>query len=208
MVSRPLRKFTTALNAVMARLTDVIARSLFKMIDGLFISRPRPTLLCLLCVVAALGYFAKDFKIDASSETLIQEDDASMRYARMIASRYGIQDFLFIAYTPHEDMLSEDVLADIKRLKTEISTLERVDSVITILDAPLLESPRIPVKELAGSLPTLESPQVDRQLAREEMKSSPIFRNLLVSPDLKTTAIQVNFNLNLRDIQQEFDMEF
>ena len=205
MVSRPLRKFTTALNAVMARLTDVIARSLFKLIDGLFISRPRPTLLCLLCVVAALGYFAKDFKIDASSETLIQEDDASMRYARMIASRYGIQDFLFIAYTPHEDMLSEDVLADIKRLKAEISTLERVDSVITILDAPLLESPRIPVKELAGSLPTLESPQVDRQLARAEMKSSPIFRNLLVSPDLKTTAIQVNFNIDeefFRLIQQ------
>jgi len=68
-----------------------------------------------------------------------------------------------------------------------------VDSVVTILDVPLLESPRIPIKELAGNIPTLQSPSVDRRLARIEMKNSPLYKDLLVSPDLKTTAIQVNF---------------
>jgi hypothetical protein len=196
MAPTPLRRFITGFNDLMARLTDVTASALFKLIDGLFIAHPRLTLLCLLCAVTALGYFAKDFKIDASSETLIQEDDASMRYARMIASRYGIQDFLFIAYTPRRDLLSEAVLADIQRLKKEISALERVDSVVTILDAPLLESPPIAVKELTGSLPTLESARVNRELARVEMQNSPIYRDLLVSPDLKTTAIQVNFKMD------------
>ncbi|PIP37753.1 MAG: hypothetical protein COX19_15900 [Desulfobacterales bacterium CG23_combo_of_CG06-09_8_20_14_all_51_8] len=174
-------------------MTDGISRTIIGFIDGVVITHPWKTMLCLLAVVAGLGYFAKDFKIDASSETLIQENDESLRYARMIYSHYGIQDFLFIAYTPHGDLLSDAVLGDIKRLKTDISALKRVDSIITILDVPLLESPRIPIKELAGKVPTLESPLVDRRLARIEMKNSPLYQNLLVSPDLKTTAIQVNF---------------
>lgn len=189
----PPRQLAIRLNVLAARVTNFINKSIIGFIDGVVITHPWKTMICLLCVVAGLGYFAKDFKIDASSETLIQENDESLRYARMIYSRYGIQDFLFIAYTPHGDLLSDAVLGDIKRLKTEIAALKRVDSVVTILDVPLLESPRIPIKELASKVPTLESPLVDRHLARIEMKNSPLYQNLLVSPDLKTTAIQVNF---------------
>ncbi len=195
-MAKPLRRLTVGFNALLGRFTDALARGILAVIDGLFIAHPRITLLCLLFAVGGLGFFAKDFKIDASSETLIQEDDASMRYSRLISSRYGIQDFLFIAYTPRKDLLSDEVLGDIRGLRSDISALSRVDSVITILDVPLLESPRIPVKELAGSLPTLESPRVDRDLARLEMQNSPLYQDLLVSPDLKNTAIQVNFKID------------
>ncbi len=174
-------------------MTSAISKSIIGFIDGVAIAHPWRTMLCLLTVVAGLGYFVKDFKIDASAETLIQENDESLRYALTIYARYVIHDFLFIAYTPRQDLLSDAVLGDIKRLKDELSALERVDSVTTILDVPLLESPRIPIKELARKIPTLQSPQVDRGLARIEMKNSPLYQNLLVSPDLKTTAIQVNF---------------
>ncbi len=171
---------------------SVIAR----FFDKIIIRHPRRVIACLLCVVAALGYFAKDFKIDASAETLMQENDESLHYAREISSRYGIEDFLFIAYSPEADLLSDQVLAQIKCLRDEIKAMERVESVITILDVPLLESPPMPISELAGELRTLASPGVDRELARIELKNSPLFRNLLVSPDLKTTAIQVNFKID------------
>lgn len=196
MPNHPIRRAIINANAMLARITDAISRAIIGFIDGVVIRYPWKTMVCLLCVVAGLGYFAKDFKIDASSETLIQENDESLRYARQIYSRYGIQDFLFIAYTPHGDLLSDGVLADIKRLREDIAALSRVDSVITILDVPLLESPRIPIKELTGKIPTLASPTVDRSLARREMTTSPLYKDLLVSPDLKTTAIQVNFKID------------
>ena len=164
--------------------------------NKIIIRHPRRVIACLLCVVATLGYFSKDFKIDASAETLMQENDASLRYAREISARYGVEDFLFIAYSPKADLLSDQVLAQIKSLRDEIKAMERVESVITLLDVPLLESPPMPIGELAGELRTLASPGVDRELARIELKNSPLFRNLLVSPDLKTTAIQVNFKLD------------
>jgi len=69
--------------------------------------------------------------------------------------------------------------------------MERVSSVVSILDIPLLESPPVPIKELAANIQTLESETVDKKLAKIEFKNSPLYQNLLVSPDLKTTALLI-----------------
>ncbi len=160
---------------------------------GIVLDHPKMAVVCLAVLVAVMGFFAKDFKIDASAETLIKKTDEDLHYSRIIASRYGIQDFLVIAYTPHEDLLSDKVLDDIGRLRDELAELPRVESVITILDVPMLESPPLEIQELAGEIPTLLSPEVDFEMARKELATSPLYRELLVSPDLKTTGIQINF---------------
>jgi predicted RND superfamily exporter protein len=170
--------------------TDSLTTRFF---DKIIISHPAVTLAILMAAILVLGFFAKDFQIDASSETLIQENDEDLRLSRQVYSRYGIQDFLVIAYTPRADLLSDEVLDDIANLKKDFLKLDRVDSVITLLDVPILESPPVSIQELAGEIPTLKSPGIDRSLARVELANSPVYRNLLVSPDLKTTGIQINF---------------
>ncbi len=161
--------------------------------DRLILQRPGIIILCILAVIAFLAYKASDFKLDASAETLLLESDEDLRYSRIIKSRYGGYDYLLMTYAPKSDMFSDKVLADLARLKKELMQLNSVSSVVTILDIPLLESPPVPVKELASNLQTLRSPGVDRKLARVELQNSPLYRNLLVSPDLKTTALQINF---------------
>ena len=47
--------------------------------------------------------------------------------------------------------------------------------------------------DLREEVPTLLSPRTDRDLARRELRESPLYRNLLMSPDGTTTALQVNF---------------
>src|SRR6056297_3598797 len=108
---------------------------------GAVLHRPWMVLLCLLGIVLVMGYFARNFQIDASSDTLINESDEAIQYARKIGSRYKIQDFLIIAYTPEGDLLSDAVLSDIAAVKAELEALEQVASVTTLLDVPLLESP-------------------------------------------------------------------
>ncbi|MEW6079991.1 MAG: MMPL family transporter [Thermodesulfobacteriota bacterium] len=166
---------------------------LYHFFDRVILGYPRTVILCLTLFIAVLGYYTKDFKIDASSETLIKQSDESFRYAREISLRYGVTDFLFLSYTPEKDLLSDDVLNDIGNMRDELRQLERVESVITILDVPLLESPPVPVKELSGNIRTLTSPDVDRSMARAELANSALYQDLLVSPDLKTTSIQVTF---------------
>jgi predicted RND superfamily exporter protein len=161
--------------------------------DRVLLQHPRTAILCMLAVVAFLAFEARRFRLDASAETLVLQNDEDLRYSRLIDARYGQHDFLVLTYTPRDDMLSDETLANLARLRDEVRSVKSVLSVISILDVPLLESPPLSIKELTATLPTLESPKVDRNLARIEFRDSPLYRNLLISPDLKTTALLINF---------------
>ncbi len=162
--------------------------------DKIVLKRPVLVIICILIVVSFLGYKAKNFKLDASAETLLLENDKDLQYSRLIYSRYGEQDYLVIAYTPKDDLFSDNALSNLTQLRDEIKKLKRVSSVVSILDVPLLENPPVPVKELTGNVKTLESLATAIKLAKIEFSESPLYRNLLVSPDLKTTALQVIFH--------------
>jgi predicted RND superfamily exporter protein len=164
--------------------------------DKVILDRPGLVIICLLLVVAFLGYKAKDFRLDASAETLVLQNDKGLRYSRLIDSRYGLQDYLLMTYASKDDLFSDKVLANLTRLRDELKQLDRVSSVVSILDVPLLESPPGPVKELFSNTQTLESPTVDKKLARIEFSNSPLYQNVLVSPDLKTTALQIKFPID------------
>jgi len=165
--------------------------------DQLVLDRPIIVIIALSLVIGALGYKARGFKIDASAETLLLENDADLQYSREINNRYGVNDYLVIAYTPKSgDLLDDRNLAHLARLQEELARLKGVSSVMTLLDVPLLESPPISYAEFSGSLPTLQSSGTDKKLARIELQDSPFYRNLIVSPDLKTTALVVNLQID------------
>jgi predicted RND superfamily exporter protein len=162
--------------------------------DRLVLKRPAITLAVIALVIAFFGYHAPDFRLDASADSLVLENDKALKYYRSIRARYGSDDYLIVTYTPEQDLFSDAVLADLEALRDEIAAMENVESVVSLLDVPLIQSPPVSLDELSGNVPTLESPRTDRALAREEFLSSPMYRNLLISPDGETTAIQVNFH--------------
>ena len=180
---------------------------LIRVYDKLILERPRLILSCLLIFIAFLGYKAKDFKLDASTQTLILETDQDLRYSQMIKSRYGGHDYLLLTYTPRDELFSERTLKQLTRLRNELEQLKNVIAVNSILNAPLLESPPAPVRELASRIQTLESTSVDHKLAKIEFANSPLYRELLVSKDLKTTALQITFHTrkDYQDLQARFD---
>ncbi len=176
------------MNAIQ-RLADRTIRTYSKLV----LDHPVLIIACLTLATLLLGYKALQFKIDASAETLLLENDADLRYSRQVWNRYGVSDFLVISYSPKSgDLLDESNLAHLGRLRDELAKIEGVSSVLTILDVPLLESPPIDYAEFSGSLPTLSSPETDKALAKVELQESPFYRDLIVSRDMKTTAVVVN----------------
>ncbi len=159
--------------------------------DRVVLGYPKTVILCVLIVVGFLGFGARNFRLDASADTLVLEHDEDLRYSRQISSRYGQQDFLVLTYTPADDLFAPETLNTLARLRDDLKSLENVSSVLSILDVPLLESPPLSLKELTGELPTLESPKADMNMARSELGRSPLYQNLLVSSDLKTTGLLV-----------------
>lgn len=153
---------------------------------------PVLTLLLLFALTLFFAYEVKDFRLDASAETLVLDNDEDLNYFRQISERFGQQDYLIIAYKPKGELFSQPVYADLARLKKELQQVSLVESVLTLLDVPLLESPPMPVKELATGIRTLTSPETDQALARTEILQSPVYKDLLVSPDGTLTSVILN----------------
>ena len=170
-----------------------IAHTFTRWYGKTILDRPVVVLLGLIFIIAVLGYNAKNFRIDASADALLLENDKDLRYARQISERYGVYDFLLISYTPkNDDLLAQNNLETLGRLRKDLTELDWVDSVLTILDVPLLESPPISYDDISNDIPNLKTPTIDKNLARIELKESPFYQGLLVSPDLRTTALVVN----------------
>ncbi len=146
--------------------------------DRVVLGHPKTVILCVLIVVGFLAFGARGFRLDASAETLVLENDEDLRYSREISSRYGQYDFLVLTYTPGGDLFSPNTLTTLAGLQDDLRSLENVSSVLSILNVPLLESPPVSLKELTGELPTLESPTTDMNMARSELRQSPLYQNL------------------------------
>ncbi|MBT8122161.1 MAG: MMPL family transporter, partial [Gammaproteobacteria bacterium] len=161
--------------------------------DALVLKRPALTLLLVTLVSALFAWHAPDFKLDASADSLVLENDQALSYYRDVRARYGSDDSLIVTYTPRDDLFSDAVLDDIRALRNSLEKLERVESVVSLLDVPLISSPPVTLTEMSEQVRTLDSPETVRELARQEFLSSPLYLNLLISPDGETTALQVNF---------------
>ncbi len=162
----------------------------------------RPVLSLALCalLVGALATQAPETRIDASADTLVLEGDADLEYFREIGERYSSGDFLVITYQPPGDLLGDESLATLTSLRDDLAALNGVSGVTTMLDVPLLQSPPIALADVSSDtgMPTLADPDVDRELARREFQESPIYEQLLVSPDGRTAAVQVNIERDER----------
>jgi len=157
--------------------------------DTLVLNNPKLVLAVLLSVLMFFGYHTKDFKLDASADALLLEDDADLKAFRKINERYPSGDLLIVTYTSHDDLFSDQALAHLKQLREELRKVSIVDTVFTILDAPLFNSSEVQIQSLEDGLPSLETPDVDRARARDELVNSPIYRDLIVSADGKTAAL-------------------
>ncbi|MBU0991228.1 MAG: MMPL family transporter [Proteobacteria bacterium] len=160
--------------------------------NSVILERPVIIILIILAVVSFLTYKARDFKLDASAETLVLENDADLQFSRVVYKRYGMQEFMILTCSPFSDMFSEQSFDLIKTIKKALLEIKSVTSVTTMLDVPLLESPPVQIQDLKNNVRTLQSSGVDKKLARVELVNSPIYKNLLISPDGNTTALIIN----------------
>ena len=167
------------------------------------IEKPKVILAFLIVCLIGFSFYSKDFKLDASSDTLLLENDPDLIYLREITNRYGSKEFLVLTYTPDEPMVSEKSLNNLLSLKYKIQSLDWVHSVITLLDVPLLNNSDKPLAERLKEISTLKDDGIDKERGFKEILNSPVFRNFVISEDGKTTGLIVNIKEDekLKDIE-------
>ena len=173
--------------------------------QNIILKNPKSIFLLLIVALLSFANFSKDFRLDASSETLLIEGDPDLEYLKEITKRYGSKDFLVLTYTPNEEMISDSSVNNLLSLKYKIQSLDWVHSVITLLDIPLLNNSDDPLQERLENFKTLKDDGVDKKRGFKEILDSPVFRNFVISEDGKTSGIIVNLKKNkeLEDIDSK-----
>ena len=149
------------------------------------------SLLLLALIVIFSIYNAKNFNLDASSDALLLEGDKDLKYLREVNERFGSKDFLVLTYTPVDSFIEKETILNLQLLKSKIERLTWVDSVITIIDVPLLKSTDEGLMDRLKNYKTLAYPEIDRKRGFEEIVNSPIYRNYVISEDGKTSGIVI-----------------
>ncbi len=175
--------------------------------QNIVLKNPKSVFLILLVILLSFGYNSKEFRLDASSETLLIEGDPDFEYSKEISQRYGSKEFLILTYTPKENMISDSSINNLLSLKYKIQSLPWVHSVITLLDIPLLNNSEAPLQERIKNFKTLKEEDVNKERGFQEILDSPVYRNFVISENGKTTGIIVNIkeNKELKNLSSKND---
>ena len=162
------------------------------------LGQPLLVLLFLAVILVISVSHVGNFKLDASADTLILEDDKDLKIFREMNEKYKSSDFLVLTVTDNEkEIFAIDTLSFIDSLSNELTKIKNVASVTSITNIPLVTSSKRPLTELINDIPNIMSEGINRSLARKEILTSPIYNELVISSDGKTTAIQISIEENL-----------
>ncbi len=168
--------------------------------NRLILENPIAVIFVTLCLVVVSLFYSFSFELDASGESLVLENDTSLHYYRQMSQKYASDDFIVIAFKPTAGLLSEKSINTIRTLRNELLKLNNIEIVNSILDVPIIYESGLKLSEITGTLQSLESANVDYDVAYNEFKSNPLYKELLVSKDGAITALQAFFK---RDAEYE-----
>ena len=172
------------------------------------LSFPKLIIILISIIVLFSLYFSKDFKLDASADTLLLENDPDLKYLREVNKRYGSEEFFILTYEPKTAIDLKSIL-ELERFVKKINQLEWVSKTISIINAPLLQSSDEPLMDRIKNLKYITNPDIKFEVALNELTHSPVYKDLIISADSKTFGIVVYLKDNqeyLKKIQEKSEL--
>ena len=125
-------------------MNDLIAR----VYERVILRHPVIVLLLMGLVLVACARGMANFKLDASADALLLENDQALRDFRQMSMRYRTRDFLFIAVVPPGDFLSPENRELVTRLRA-VADERQSDKIYLRADGAI---PYARVMEVMGAL--------------------------------------------------------
>ncbi|MDG1306542.1 MAG: MMPL family transporter [Porticoccaceae bacterium] len=171
--------------------------ALLNFYDKAVLRHPLASMLGVFILTIAMALGLPNFKLDASADSLTLEHDDDLNFFREVVQRYGSDNYLIVTFSPKNGDLFDDTnLETMLALREDLKTISGVESILSMLDVPLLYSPKIGVADLKEDLKTLLSEGVDREMAKQEFLTSPIYKDVILSADGQTTGLLATLALD------------
>ncbi len=169
--------------------------------------RPYWTLFITIIVMLSMSWPATHLTIDASTDSLLLENDPDLKFYRTIHYEYGTDVYLVIAVRFDESILSPASVARIEEITQKIKVINGVSDVTSITTVPLIYQSLDEENNTEITFPTLVSKKVDISKVKDEFLTNPLYEGNLTSKDLKIAAFKVDYLENPK-YRELFDQRY
>ena len=173
-----------------------------KLYENLVFGKPRFVIFVLLLIVLFFAWHAQKFRLDASADSLLLENDPTLEFSREISDRYGMGDSVIVAYSPIGNLFDQISLSRLTSLRDDLLSIDRVDAGDSILNVPVFGD--TPLTGISEDYLTILDEEQDLELAQEEIMANPVFQNALLSLDGNTAGLLVAFEIDEKSRQLLF----
>ena len=173
-----------------------------KLYENLVFGKPRLVIFVLLLIVLFFAWHAQKFRLDASADSLLLENDPTLEFSREISDRYGMGDSVIVAYSPNGNLFDQISLSRLTSLRDDLLSIDRVDAVDSILNVPVFGD--TPLTGISEDYLTILDEEQDLKLAQQEIMANPVFQNALLSLDGNTAGLLVAFEIDEKSRQLLF----
>ena len=165
-----------------------------KLYNEFVFGKPGFVILTLLLIGVFFAWHAQDFRLDASADSLLLDNDPDLELSREISARYGTGDSVIVAYTPNGELFDRTTLERLEGLREDLLAIDRIGAVDSILNVPIFGD--TPLTGISEDYLTILDEEQNLELAQKEIMTNPIFQNALLSPDGETAGLLVGFEID------------
>ena len=164
-----------------------------------------------LSVIALIIFFLsifsiKNFRIDASSDTLVAQNDDDYIYYNKYNKIFKSENFLVLAIKI-KNLPDNDFLENIESISSKIDELDQVSQVFSILDAPILFQNNTSLTTLdPNKIENLRNTDLEIQKVLQEFINNPIYVDQIISKnaDVFSIIIYLKENKKLLDAKENY----
>ena len=151
-------------------------------------------LIITLFILVFFSFHTQNFKLDASSDTLILQNDESFKYFNYYNDIFPSKNFLVLAIKS-KNIIDDDYINQIKIIKKSLEQIKGVESVFSIVDVPILLINNLKLSDLNNkNIPTLNNSELNLNIILNEFSESPIFKDQMINDSKTITSIIINLN--------------
>ena len=144
--------------------------------------------------------YIKDFRIDASSDSLVSQNDEDFKYFSYYQDLFPTKNSLVIAIKGN-NKIDRSLLAEIEKISEKLSVLPQVYSVFNINKAPILLLNNTNLLDLANdNYETILDTNLEIEDVLNEFSKSPIYSDQIINKGKNITSIIIFLNENNKAI--------
>ena len=160
-----------------------------------------------LSILILSFFFIKNFRIDASSDTLVAQNDKDFEYFNNYSKLFKSENFLILAVENNNE-LNEEFIRNIESISSKILSLKSVSQVFSFIDAPIFFLNNTSLSNLnANNLENLRNTNLKIDDVVEEFIKNPIYLDQIVNKEANVFSVIIYLNKNMELIKAKEDFK-